>query len=440
MNKKRNTILLFSVCFLILLGLQIFYIYNSYRLQEKDLNRKAREIADEAIAGMEKFTQTDEEQFVGNFWMSKYMANVPQSEIDSFRKTEKTPEQLTTYLEQILAEKVKGTGLKIALKNEIHSIYDKNNNREFLTKEHPIIFYQTRNKIKNGVTISEGKWNSNLSHRDTESNVDEKYSYRIKSRASFELINVQSLVIQKIVPLCLVSILILTLILYIFRKNLKNIELQNRRIAQLHTTIDSITHELNTPISTMKFLLASQEKGASEIIFDRQIKRLEQIVSFVHTSESSHSLVTEKEIEDYIKAIQQDYPTLQIFVFIHFQTNNQLSQQHLRTILSNLIDNSFKYKAKKVEIKLNFDKEILFTISDDGIGIPTNEQAHIFEKYYRISRKENHEINGLGVGLYLVKNSVDRYNGTINVFSNPDKGVTFKISLPNETQTHSRRR
>jgi K+-sensing histidine kinase KdpD len=432
MNKKRNTILLFSFCFLILLGLQVFYIYNSYRLQEKDLIRKAREIADEVIVEMEKFTQVNEEQFVESFWMSKYMTKVPQAEIDSFRRVEKTPEQLTMHLEQVLAEKAKGTNLEIALKNEIHSIYDKDNKKELLTKEHPVIFYQTRNKVKNGFTMSEGKWNSNLSHSNTETNVVEVYSYKIKSRTSFQLMNIQSLVIQKIVPLCLVSMLILALMLYIFRKNIKNIELQDKKIAQLHTTIDSITHELNTPIATMKFLLASKEKGASEIVLERQIQRLQQIVASVHATDSEGELVTENEIQLLIQRLQQDYPTLQILASVHFEQNNQLSANNLEAILFNFIDNSFKYKAQKVHLELDFTKTILLTISDDGMGIPKEEQTRIFEKYYRVSRKENHEINGLGVGLYLVNNIVERNNGTIQVASNTNGGITFNISLPNE--------
>ncbi len=394
--------------------------------------RKAREIADKVIVEMEKFTKINEEQFVENFWMSKYMTKVPQAEIDSLRRTERTPEQLTTHLEQILAEKVEGTDLKITLKNEIHSIYDKDNKKELLTKKDPVIFYQTRNKVKKGMTISEGKWNGNLSHSNTETNVVEQYNYKIKSRTSFQLMNIQSLVIQKIVPLCLVSLFILVLMLYIFRKNIKNIELQDKKIAQLHTTIDSITHELNTPISTMKFLLASKEKGPSEIVLERQIQRLQQIVASVHTTESEDKAATGNEIQSLVQRLQQDYPTVQILAKIHFDQNNQLSVNNLEVILFNLVDNSFKYKAQQVHLDLNFGKAISISISDDGMGIPKEEQSKIFEKYYRVSRKENHEISGLGVGLYLVNNIVNRNHGTIKVSSNPNKGITFKISLPNE--------
>ena len=431
-NKKKNTVLLFSLCFLILLGLQLFYIYNSYRLQEKDLIRKAREMSGEVIAEMEKFTEKNEEQFVQDFWLLNHSNQIQKREIDSIRSTFMPTEQLNQHLDKLLNKKTGGTELKIAVKNEIYSIVDNGSNIELLTKENPIVFYQSTTKVKNGLAISEGKWNSNLSHRDTEKNLDEKYGYKIKSRASFQLMNLHSLVIRKIIPLCIISLLLLILIVYIFRKNIQNIEIQNKKIAQLHTTIDSITHELNTPITTMKFLLASKEKNDSEIILERQIQRLQNIVSSVHTSEPTHDLVTEQKLHLFIQQLKQDYPALQIVTTVHFEKNNRLSGQDLETILFNLVDNSFKYKATTVHLELHFNKTINFTISDNGMGIPKAEKDKIFEKYYRISRKENHEINGLGVGLHLVKTIVERNNGKIDVSSHSDKGVTFKISFPNE--------
>ncbi len=70
--------------------------------------------------------------------------------------------------------------------------------------------------------------------------------------------------------------------------------------------------------------------------------------------------------------------------------------------------------------------------SDNGIGIPTNDLPLIFDKYYRVNRSINQNVSGLGVGLFLVKNTIERYLGTINVQNNKDKGVQFLIILPNE--------
>ena len=99
--------------------------------------------------------------------------------------------------------------------------------------------------------------------------------------------------------------------------------------------------------------------------------------------------------------------------------------------MDNIIDNSSKYGATEIEVLIKVNKFIEIEISDNGIGIPKEEKENIFEKYYRITRDENNHINGLGVGLFLVKKIVDKYKGDIEVDSKK-RGVSFKISIPNE--------
>jgi len=433
MNKKRNTILLFSLCFLILLGLQVFYIYNSYRLEEKEMNRKAREISDDILKEMAKISsETDEEEFVRNIFLLNRETFLTHKEIHHFSRSFQPPEHFNQAVDKLLKEKTQGTGFQMALKNEVFSIYDENQKKELLPALNPIVLYQSTSKVTEGHVISEGKWNSHLSQTDTDKNLDEKYNYILKSKATFQLLNVHSLVIRKIIPLCLVSLSILGFLLYLFWRNLKSIELQNQKIAQLHTTIDSIAHELNTPITTMKFAIASSGPDTSRELMERQLDRLEHIVSSIHTTENKDELIIEKEIEACIQQIKSSYPSLHILDKIHFTKNESLTKQVFESVLKNLVDNSFKYKAKNVLIQLTFGKMIELTVSDDGIGIPETEHAHIFKKYYRVSRVENHEINGLGVGLYLVKKMIGRNKGSIKVISGLVSGVTFKISLPNE--------
>ena len=71
-------------------------------------------------------------------------------------------------------------------------------------------------------------------------------------------------------------------------------------------------------------------------------------------------------------------------------------------------------------------------ITDNGNGIPKKEQQRIFEKFYRIQSDNVHNTKGLGLGLFLVKDIVNRYNGSIGLVSETGKGTTFKIALPYE--------
>mgnify|MGYP006195802027 CR=1 FL=1 len=165
----------------------------------------------------------------------------------------------------------------------------------------------------------------------------------------------------------------------------------------------------------MKFAIASAQETTSTHLLERQIRKLEHIVASIHTVERTTELITLQEAEQFIHQLKNNYSSLQITTEIRFSKNEQLTKQTLELLLNNLVDNSFKYKATRVEIRLICETSVELSVSDDGMGIPKEEQQHIFEKYYRISRNENHEINGLGVGLYLVKKTVEENNGTIEV-------------------------
>ncbi|MBC9813053.1 sensor histidine kinase [Crocinitomicaceae bacterium CZZ-1] len=433
MNKKGNILLLFSCCFLILLGLQVFYIHNSYQLEEKELNREARLIADSVLVEMEHLKKgMREDSLIKHLLKLDTQERATDKIIQYNLNLSKSTEHFNQLIDQLMEQRTKGTGFRIALKNEIYSINDLRLKKELLPPETPIVLYETKDKIEKGNLINEGKWNSDVHHQNTDQSTDEYYKSVIKSRSMFELLNVRSLIIQKIIPLCVISLSILIFLLYLFRKTLKNIELQNRKIAQLHTTIDSIAHELNTPITTLKFAIASVQETTSTHLLERQVRKLEHIVASIHTVEQTTDLVTEQEIKQFIQQLKNSYPSLTITATIQFNKNERLTKQALELILSNLVDNSSKYKANNVEIRLSFGTRVELLITDDGMGIPKEEQQHVFEKYYRISRTENHEINGLGVGLYLVKNTVERYNGTVEIISGSGKGTTFKIALPNE--------
>lgn len=101
--------------------------------------------------------------------------------------------------------------------------------------------------------------------------------------------------------------------------------------------------------------------------------------------------------------------------------------------LNNLIDNAIKYskEEKKIFIRLDHqENRINIAITDQGIGIPCEEQEKIFEKFYRVSTGLVHDVKGSGLGLSLVKHIVEAHDGEITVKSEPGKGSTFTIHLP----------
>lgn len=425
------TVILFTFSLIILVALQAYYIYNSYRLEEKDLNRQAKEIAAKVMDGMDKFdTNANDNRLVGDFERLKLGIKIQNEKIQFPDKIYSSEIEYSKKMESLLRKNVGNSGFEMAMKNEIYSVLDELKNEDLLPKGRSITLFQTVKKIQKPMSLTESIWSSHQSKTNTDLNVDESYNYLIKSKASYQLLNIQYLVLKKIIPLVIISLLIIILIVYLFYKSIRNLNRQENKILQLHTTIDSIAHELNTPITTLKFSIVQTPDSETRSLLERQIARLENIVKSIHYSESDSLFIDQNEIEKYVSDLQKRYPAVNFKISIDFKNNHLIRHNDFVQIMDNLIDNSVKYGAENLDIVLNDQIEIL--VSDDGIGIPKEDHKLVFEKYYRVVRTENMNVNGLGVGLFLVKTTLDQYKGKITVKSNADKGVTFKIQIPNE--------
>jgi signal transduction histidine kinase len=102
----------------------------------------------------------------------------------------------------------------------------------------------------------------------------------------------------------------------------------------------------------------------------------------------------------------------------------------IRHIFNNIICNAIKYSGKNIIIELNEidNKEIEFTIKDQGIGIPHEEIKYLLEPFYRASNSGS--IKGTGFGLSVVNRFVNLHNGKLLIESVVDKGTTVTITLP----------
>jgi signal transduction histidine kinase len=110
---------------------------------------------------------------------------------------------------------------------------------------------------------------------------------------------------------------------------------------------------------------------------------------------------------------------------------------HFTNVLFSLLDNAVKYRSEERVPTLtistedvNNDTELEIRVSDNGIGIKKDDLKRIFERFYRVSTGNRHDVKGFGIGLAYVKEIVDRFKGSINVESEYDKGTTFIIRLP----------
>ncbi|MEQ9168937.1 MAG: HAMP domain-containing sensor histidine kinase, partial [Fulvivirga sp.] len=145
------------------------------------------------------------------------------------------------------------------------------------------------------------------------------------------------------------------------------------------------------------------------------------------------------DIKEIIESCLKDLAFLETYNKVKTKFNIQgkstikTDKLKLKIILSNIISNAFKYMDDtKPEPYLNIDinateKEILINISDNGIGIEEEHLPKIFDMFYRATELSQ----GSGLGMYIVKQSIEKLEGSITISSKFKEGTTFNISLPN---------
>ena len=105
----------------------------------------------------------------------------------------------------------------------------------------------------------------------------------------------------------------------------------------------------------------------------------------------------------------------------------------LMQIFYNLTDNAIKYTPENGHIAVRLAQSganVLFAVMDDGIGIPEEDQKHIFERFYRVDKARSRATGGTGLGLSIVRQLAAMHGGTVSVSSQPGQGATFTVTLP----------
>jgi len=105
----------------------------------------------------------------------------------------------------------------------------------------------------------------------------------------------------------------------------------------------------------------------------------------------------------------------------------------LRQAIANLVDNAIKYTSKGGEVRVSARVQgatFQFSVADTGLGIAPADQAHLFEKFFRVRQRGPTQVKGSGLGLAIVKSIVERHGGRVWVDSKLGQGSTFAFSLP----------
>jgi len=255
--------------------------------------------------------------------------------------------------------------------------------------------------------------------------------------------------------LTFLMIILFTMALYVIFRQKKLSEIKN-------DFVNNMTHELKTPISTIS--LASQMLSDTSIPVEK--KNLGHISRIVQTESKRLGYQVERvlqmavldqghlvlkrgivEMREVLSAVIQNF-RLQVenqqgnLEFIDESENDRVEgdRVHLMNVITNLIDNAIKYSRGKPVIKVKIDNsgsDLRLMVRDAGIGISKENQKKIFDRFYRVSTGNVHDVKGFGLGLSYVKLIVEQHGGSIRVSSELNKGTEFVILLPNISENQA---
>ncbi|KQN34513.1 histidine kinase [Pedobacter sp. Leaf41] len=232
---------------------------------------------------------------------------------------------------------------------------------------------------------------------------------------------------------------------------LKEIEFRKQAEQKKDEFISIASHELKTPLTSVKgyiqLLQRSLNKDNKEIAQNHlekasiQLEKLnELIVDLLDISKiesgkmkfNMQSFCADNMVNNAIEMLQQSNPDFKITKLGQTSENIFGDEMRLEQVVINFITNAIKYApgTNQVNVTINIkDGKLYLAVKDFGIGISSEQQEKIFDKFYRVE-ENSHRFNGLGIGLYICAEIIKRHGGTIGVNSVPDEGSEFYFIIP----------
>lgn len=219
--------------------------------------------------------------------------------------------------------------------------------------------------------------------------------------------------------------------------------------------IGMLSHEFRTPMTTIRSSVDLLQSYSDNLTEERRAKYLERMnnainqmlhlldeVLFLSRNESGKVKFKPKplDVEECCREIIEIIQFSTDKYTINFNISGEclqasMDEELLNCIFTNLLSNAVKYSVKNPNINFYLrcqKNKAIFKIQDSGVGIPEEDQAHLFEPFYRASNVC--QIQGTGLGLAIVKKCVELHQGAIEIESHVDRGTIVTVTLPLETR------
>ena len=215
------------------------------------------------------------------------------------------------------------------------------------------------------------------------------------------------------------------------------------------------SHQLRTPLSAIRWetelLMTKQRRGLNEkqrhtvesinSLGCRMTRLVNDLLDVARIDQQR--LVMRKETVDMTGIIEKVIKDASLLagaknIEITFNANKKIPRitgdpERIKLVVENLLNNSMKYTTKrgKIDIKLSRkDNELIFSIRDNGVGIPEEQHDQVFDKFFRSDNVVKYQTEGTGLGLYITKNIIEQSRGKIWFQSIENVGSIFSFSLP----------
>ncbi|MCX6718927.1 MAG: HAMP domain-containing sensor histidine kinase [Candidatus Taylorbacteria bacterium] len=218
--------------------------------------------------------------------------------------------------------------------------------------------------------------------------------------------------------------------------------------------ITIIAHKFRTPLTHIKWIAEekiakTQDAGERESLIDLEnstdhlIKLTGVLVELTETDTRSKSLYKfesaslSEMTKEITSAARNMFHEKNISFFVQIPPEDimvKMDKPRMEFVIQTLLDNSYTYTptGRRVDVAVGASRhKAIFAVSDNGIGIDSNDIPHIFDKFFRAPNAKSMDTEGFGIGLFMANSIVKKHGGKIEIFSaGKDRGAMFKVILP----------
>jgi PAS domain S-box-containing protein len=240
-------------------------------------------------------------------------------------------------------------------------------------------------------------------------------------------------------------------------ENSKLYKMSQEAIEVRNDFLSIASHELNTPITSLKLQLQMVKKSLQmqkdgNLPIDRfhksveaSIKQVDRLINLIQVLLDVSRIQSGKftfsfskvSVQDVVNEVLERHREIlfnaecQLKVINEYSSDVIWDKTRVEQVLTNLLTNAIKYAPGDIDLTVTEEKDsIVFTLRDYGQGIPFQKLKTIFDRFERATTNES--VSGLGLGLFIVKQITEGHHGTVEVSSEEQKGTVFKVTLPKD--------